>query len=331
MSMPGEQMSGERFRELFESAFENVRRSAVVGVDQVVRLVLSAMLAPGHVLLEANPGTGKTQLALSLARTFGLEHNRIQFTPDLLPSDVTGVSVWTPGTGEFEFRRGPVFTNILLADEINRASPKTQSALLQVMEESEVTVDGVTHAVADPFIVLATQNPIEMSGTYRLPEAQLDRFLISSSMPVPDLDRALTFLVHPEQPNRSLAAREGVLGHSDVAKMRARAQAVAVTESIAAYVYGLAAHIRDNHQVRLGISMRGALAMLRIAKVRALTEGREGVNVDDIQALARSVFEHRIVIHPDAAVDDDVTAHTVVLEALAEVRVPTTREASPYA
>lgn len=323
------QVTEQQFQELFEQAVTSVG-VAMVGIDDVIKLVLAAMIARGHVLLEDRPGTGKTQLALSLAKMIGLEHKRIQFTPDLLPSDVTGVSVWNQETGAFSFRKGPVFTNILLADEINRASPKTQSALLQVMEEHQVTVDGEPEDVGDPFLVLATQNPVEMSGTYRLPEAQLDRFLVCTSMNVIEFDAAKHVLLQSEEANRSRLV-PSTLTADQIRGMSRIADGVEVMESVAHYVFDLTKHIRDNPKVALGVSMRGALAMIRVAKVRALSEGRAGVHPDDIVGLAQNVFAHRIIIKPDARVDDEVKPETVVREALEQVPPPTLRVQASYA
>jgi MoxR-like ATPase len=282
------------FAELVARLAANVE-SVVLGKPQVVRLALTALLAEGHVLLEDVPGVGKTTLARSIAASVQGQWRRIQFTPDLLPSDVTGVTIFNQATRGFEFHPGPVFANIVIADEINRASPKTQSSLLEVMDERKVTVDGVPHGVPRPFLVVATQNPVEMDGTYRLPEAQLDRFLMKLSVGYP------TELV--------------------VSQLVALAHRVHVAEPLLAYAVRLAAATRRHPQVRVGVSPRGVIAVTRAARAYALAAGRAYVVPEDLKALVEPVFAHRLLLSPDAQVRG-VTAIDVLSQAVETVSVP---------
>ncbi|GIG26960.1 AAA family ATPase [Cellulomonas denverensis] len=284
------------FAQAFAALTRNVSR-AVLGADAPVRLVLTAMIAEGHVLLEDAPGTGKTSLAKAIAASVRGDHQRIQFTPDLLPSDVTGVTIWDQGSRQFVFHQGPVFTSVLLADEINRASPKTQSALLEVMEEGHVTVDRDTHPVGRPFIVIATQNPVEQAGTYRLPEAQLDRFLIRTSLGYPD--RTATVEILSGQRDRTVALAP-VIGTDDVVRMAELAQGVHVDGAVLDYVARLLEGTRDDPQTSLGASVRGGLALVRCARVAAAAAGRAYVVPDDVKDLAVPVLAHRLVMDPEA-------------------------------
>jgi MoxR-like ATPase len=323
MTMTPEQASW--FATTFERLVDNVDR-ALLGKRDVVGLVLSAMLAEGHVLLEDAPGTGKTSLAKALAATVQGTSTRIQFTPDLLPSDVTGVTIYDQATQRFEFHRGPVFASIVLADEINRASPKTQSALLEVMEESKITVDGVTHDVGRPFLVIATQNPIEQAGTYKLPEAQLDRFLIKTSIGYPDLEAAERILAGAADRNPS-ASLPALITTGAVADMADLASTVHVDPVVLRYTAELAQATRTDDATRLGVSVRGSLAMVRIAKVRAAAEGRHYVTPDDIKALAEPVWTHRLVLDPEAEFAG-TTADTVLGRTLDAVAAPQARSAA---
>ena len=286
------------FAGAFDQMVANIEK-AVRGKTYVTRLALTCLIAGGHLLVEDNPGTGKTQLAKALANTIEGTHSRIQFTPDLLPTDITGVSVYDQSTQRFAFRPGPVFASIVLADEINRASPKTQSALLEVMEEGRVTVDGQPHGVGSPFMVIATQNPIEQAGTYRLPEAQLDRFLMKTSLGYPDHDTTVELLADAENRDRS-GAIEPILRAESVRAMSAQAGLVHVDPSILSFIALIGEESRRHSHVSLGLSVRGGLAFVRSAKTWALSQGRPYVTPDDVKGLAQPVLAHRILLGDEA-------------------------------
>jgi len=315
MSMTPEQATG--FKTVVDRLVENVEQ-VILGKTHVVRLAFTAMLSEGHLLLEDFPGTGKTSLARAMAQSVKGTHSRIQFTPDLLPGDITGVSIFDQKAGVFEFHTGPIFANIVLADEINRASPKTQSALLEVMEEHHVTVDGITHQVSGPFMVIATQNPIEQAGTYRLPEAQLDRFLMKTSLGYPDHASTLRILEGSALPD----AREldPVVPGDMVVKLSALARTVHVDPEINDYVSRLVEGTRRAPEVRLGVSVRGALALLKASRVFAAAHGRHFVLPDDVKSLADSVFAHRLVLDPEAEFDG-VTANNVIGQILIDTPI----------
>jgi MoxR-like ATPase len=288
---------------------------AYIGSPQITEALLTALVAGGHVLIEGVPGVAKTTLVKAFSQTLGCSFRRIQFTPDLLPSDITGTYILDMRTSEFVLRQGPIFTNVLLGDEINRAPAKTQSALLEAMQERQVTIEGETRALDRPFIVLATQNPIEHEGTYPLPEAQVDRFLIKLTMTYPalhDEKRMLATYNHP------LPALQPIIGPEDLIQMQELAGEVHVAEDIFDYILALVAHTRAHRRVYLGASPRAALALLRAAKALALIRGRDYVLPDDIKALAALVLSHRIIMTPEAELEG-VHGHSVVAEALERV------------
>ncbi|WP_308799487.1 AAA family ATPase [Agromyces silvae] len=318
------QEQAEWFQDAFGRLVDNIDR-AILGKREVISLVLTAMLSDGHVLLEDFPGTGKTVLAKALANTLDGTHSRIQFTPDLLPSDVTGVTIYDQGKGKFEFHRGPIFASIVLADEINRASPKTQSALLEVMEEGRVTVDGVGYDVDQPFMVIATQNPVEQAGTYALPEAQLDRFLIKTSLGYPDHDTAVTLLL--DSANRARATGVSpIIASASITTMSQLASEVYVDAAVLSYLNELVSATRTHADAALGVSMRGALALARAVKTWAIAHGRTYVTPDDVRELAVAVLAHRIIVDPEAEFTG-VTAEDIVAQALVDVAPPAYRAA----
>ncbi len=310
------------FHQTFEQIVSNVE-VAIRGKRDVIRLAVTCMLSEGHLLLEDNPGTGKTQLAKAMANSVQGSHSRIQFTPDLLPSDVTGVTVFDQEKRAFEFHKGPIFATVVLADEINRASPKTQSALLEIMEEGRATVDGVAHSVGSPFMVIATQNPIEQAGTYRLPEAQLDRFLMKTSIGYPDHDVAMELMLQAGNRDRS-ATVAPVIAAKAVQQMAAFANEVHVEPAIVAFISQLATESRRHPNVKLGLSMRGCLAFTRAAKTWAVSQGRDHVIPDDIKDLAVPVMSHRLMLSAEAQFSA-VTSERVIDELLATVPAPQER------
>jgi MoxR-like ATPase len=287
-----------------------------IGPDRITESLLVALLADGHVLLEGVPGVAKTTLVRAFARTIDAVFKRVQFTPDLLPSDVTGVYVPNLQTNEFVFRKGPIFTNVLLGDEINRAPAKTQAALLEAMQERQVTVEGVTHPLTAPFLVLATQNPIEQEGVYALPEAQLDRFLLKLDIDYPTMEQEIDVLRTHHTPVRPV---ESVMTGADVLALRQVVNDVHVSDELAAYIVRLTRFTRDHAQVSLGASPRAGLALLRASKARAVLYDRDFILPDDVKAMAANVLSHRVLLTPEAELGG-LTSKEVVVQAIQKVR-----------
>jgi MoxR-like ATPase len=312
----------ESVRPIAERVIDNVER-VIIGKHDSVELAFVSLLCRGHILIEDVPGVGKTVLAKSLARSVGCSFRRIQFTPDLLPSDVTGVSVFNQKTREFEFRPGPVMAQIVLTDEINRATPKTQSALLECMEERQITVDGVTYPMAEPFLVLATQNPIEYEGTYPLPEAQLDRFLMRIRLGYPGAEEEIRML-DSQQYHHPLEDIEQVVEAEELLGAQRELRNVHVGDLLKEYIVALVDASRKHPDVYLGASPRGALGLYRTGQALAGLQGRDYVIPDDIKRLAQAVLAHRLIISPSARIKN-VDAQAVVDELLQSVPVPGTR------
>jgi MoxR-like ATPase len=298
---------------------ENLQR-VVHAPEETLRLVVLSLVAEGHLIIEDLPGVGKTTLAKALSRSVDVNFSRMQFTPDLLPSDVTGVNVFNQASNEFEFRPGPVFANLLLVDEINRASPKTQSALLECMQERQVTIDGVTYHLARPFMVMATQNPIEYEGTYPLPEAQLDRFTMRVAIGYPTLAEEARML-NEQTSGTPLDDLEPVTTGAEVSALADDAQAIYVEESVNRYVVALLRHTRGDSRLYLGGSPRAGIALVRVAKARALADGREFLSPDDVKAVAEPVLAHRLIVAPEARAAG-TTSTELVRDALDKTPVP---------
>ncbi len=302
-----------------ETVIENIER-VIVGKRDSIEIALIGLLCAGHLLIEDVPGVGKTMLARSLAKSVGCNFSRIQFTPDMLPSDVTGVSIYDQRQAEFRFRAGPIMAQIVLADEINRATPKTQSALLEAMEEQQVTVDGVTHPLPAPFMVLATLNPIEYEGTFRLPEAQLDRFLLRVRLGYPQLDAEINVLKN-QQFSHPLDAISQVVSVEDVVAAQNSIQSVFMAEEVYRYLVEIVQQTRQHKDVYLGASPRGSLGLYRASQAKAALQGRNYVIPDDIKALVVPVLSHRIILGPGARLRS-LTADMVIQESLSNVMVP---------
>jgi MoxR-like ATPase len=306
-------------RNFAEAVIDNVE-NVIVGKRPAIELVLIALLCEGHVLIEDAPGTGKTMLARAVAITSGLEFKRLQCTPDLLPNDVTGVSIFNQKSREFEFRPGPVFTNLLLADEINRATPRTQSALLEAMGEGQVTVDGVTYPLAKPFLLLATQNPIEFEGTFPLPEAQMDRFLLKISLGYPDRPSE-DAMMQMQQLSHPIDSLKQAVDGSRLAELQRQVRQVNVVESVRRYILSLVNSTRQHPALALGASPRGSLALYHTAQAHAALRGRDYVIPDDVKHIAVACLAHRMMMNPENALSGE-TAEEVVTELLKKVEVP---------
>ena len=310
----------ERLEAKISALFDNVRK-VIVGKDSVIRLALTAMLARGHLLIEDAPGLGKTMLARALAQSLGAQFRRIQFTPDLLPSDVTGVSIFRPDRQEFEFAPGPVFADVLLADEINRTSPRTQSSLLESMEERQVTVDGRPRPLCDSFFVIATQNPIELEGTYPLPEAQLDRFLMRLRLGYPQPHEEVQIL-QSQVEHHPIQDIDPVLSLEELAESQRKVRQVRISEELQHYVVAISTATRERDDVRLGVSPRGSLALMRAAQAHAFLHGLEFVTPDSLKAVAVHVLAHRVLLHPYKE-HADFSSEELIQDVLNRVPVPT--------
>ena len=298
---------------------ENVEK-VIVGKTDAIRLTITGLLCQGHILIEDVPGTGKTMLAKSIARSIGGTFNRIQFTPDMLPSDVTGVSIFNQKTNEFEYRHGPIVAQIVLTDEINRATPKTQAALLEAMEEHQITVDGKTYPLPEPFLVLATQNPIEYEGTFPLPEAQMDRFLLRISLGYPATNYEVRMLTN-QQLRHPIDDLEQVIEIAELLRAQEAVRHVTVTDEIKRYIVDLVETTRAHGEIYLGASPRGSLALFRTSQARAAILGREYVLPDDVKALAVPALAHRLIVGSAARIRE-VDAVDVIEEVLEKVPVP---------
>ena len=312
-------LSKQAFRDRFDEMLANIGRT-IKGKDDVVRLSLTALLADGHILFEDYPGTGKTMLARSIAQTINADVSRVQCTPDLLPSDITGSPVLDRKSGDFVFRPGPIFANVFLADEVNRATPKTQSALLEAMAERTITVDGVTHMLPEPFFVLATENPIELAGTFPLPEAQLDRFLFKLSLGYADRSDEVEVL-RANRKREAIHTLQSVIGADEVTAMMEWAADVTVPEPIEFYIIDLVRATRSHPSLQLGASSRASMAIMKAARVVAAAQGRDDVHPDDVKLVAPPVLGHRLVLTPSATLQEE-TVEAVISEIVSSVKVP---------
>jgi MoxR-like ATPase len=320
-------MQADEFGERCEAILSEVER-AVVGKREALELVLLGLLADGHVLIEDYPGLAKTLIARSFAQVTSMEFARIQFTPDLMPSDVTGASIFDQRAGEFEFRPGPIFANLLLADEINRAPPKTQAALLEAMQERQVTSEGTTRPLDRPFLVLATQNPIEYEGTYPLPEAQLDRFLLRIGVGYPDRDQEWQIVERRVERETDEVVLGPIVGRHELLDLQAALESVHIAESVGYYIVDVVAATRSAAAIEVGSSPRGTLAILKLSRGRALLDGRDFVTPDDVKAVAAPALGHRLVLRPELWARR-VRGDEVVAEVLAQVPTPAAVEPQP--
>ena len=313
------------YNEKIEKVIRNINK-VMIGKEEVITLSLVALLAKGHVLLEDVPGVGKTMLVRTLAKSLDCDFKRIQFTPDLLPSDVTGVSIYNPKEMEFEFRGGPILGNIILADEINRTSPKTQSALLEAMEEKSVSVDGRTILLGQPFFVMATQNPIEYEGTYPLPEAQLDRFILKLNMGYPTFAEELELLDRTSQ-NHPIETIQAVMTRDEIIAIQEEVNEVYIAENIQSYIVNIVNRTRENPNAYLGVSPRGSIALMKAAKAFAYIYGRDYVLPDDVKYLAPYVLAHRLIMTSEGKYNGQ-TGEEIIESILKSTHIPVRREFS---
>lgn len=306
-------------KNIMQSITENIGK-VMVGQGGAAKLMVVCLAAGGHVLIEDVPGIGKTTMANALAKSIGVSFNRIQFTPDILPSDITGFSMYNPKTGEFEYKQGSIMSNIILADEINRTSPKTQASMLEVMEERHVTVDGVTHDVPEPFMVIATQNPVEYTGTYPLPEAQLDRFLMKITMGYPDSRDEVNMLFRFKE-NNPLDMLQPVADGGQISDLRKQVREVHVDRAIGEYIVEIVQQTRRHEHVALGCSPRASLYLMRASQALALYNGRDYVTPDDVKSLAVPVLAHRMVLKQEAKIRK-TTSESILSDLVRNIRVP---------
>ncbi|MFF2532900.1 AAA family ATPase [Brevibacillus sp. NPDC058079] len=309
----------EQVNPAIASLIDNIEK-VLIGKRSVIEMMVAAVLANGHVLLEDVPGVGKTMMVRALSKSISGEFKRIQFTPDLLPTDVTGVAIFNQKSLEFEFRQGPLFANVILADEINRTSPKTQSALLEAMEERSVTIDGATYRLEEPFFVMATQNPLEYEGTFPLPEAQLDRFFMQLSLGYPTVEEEMRMLSRFSAAN-PLEELQPVMTTAELAELQRQVSTIKVSEGIKEYIVRLCHRTREHHHIYLGVSPRGSLALFRAVQALAFVRGRDYVIPDDVKELVPFVFAHRMIVKPEARLEG-ATVNRVLAMILSETRVP---------
>ncbi|MED1918095.1 MoxR family ATPase [Brevibacillus sp. DP1.3A] len=309
----------EQVNPAIASLIDNIEK-VLIGKRSVIEMMVAAVLANGHVLLEDVPGVGKTMMVRALSKSISGEFKRIQFTPDLLPTDVTGVAIFNQKSLEFEFRQGPIFANVILADEINRTSPKTQSALLEAMEERSVTIDGATYRLEEPFFVMATQNPLEYEGTFPLPEAQLDRFFMQLSLGYPTVEEEMRMLSRFSAAN-PLEELQPVMTTAELAELQRQVSTIKVSEGIKEYIVRLCHRTREHHHIYLGVSPRGSLALFRAVQALAFVRGRDYVIPDDVKELVPFVFAHRMIVKPEARLEG-ATVDRVLAMILSETRVP---------
>ena len=319
MTTTGDKTALAEARAVAERLLDNLGK-VILGKDEAQRLSVMALMCRGHLLIEDVPGVGKTMLARSIAKSIGGTFRRIQFTPDLLPSDITGVSVFNQKTGDFDYRAGPIVAQVVLADEINRASPKTQAALLECMEEHQITVDGITHPMPEPFIVMATQNPIEYEGTFPLPETELDRFLVRITLGYPDTETEINVL-EAQRHTHPIDSVEQVISEEELRSLQEAVKDIHVEDAVREYVVSVVSATRTHPSLYLGASPRGSLALFRLSQARALLDGREHALPDDVKALALPALGHRIILNSSARIEG-ATAADCIAQVLEQTPVP---------